>query len=200
MRKQALTSVHDLSQAWTGIGSALVGSWQQTKVAASLRTMLAITTYYLCVSALHVTSTTVIQFEVFPSGMNKTMQSALAWPASSTNTTYNWDSLSPIIPLDQLPSLSSKGLTNNTVYDIPSVDSASVNATVNATTINANCGLLSNLSLGSDLSLTTSVPGVGLVTIPSVPAICESFQDLEEKADFGYREGYCLILGFRCTA
>ncbi|KAF8546560.1 hypothetical protein OG21DRAFT_1607730 [Imleria badia] len=73
-----------------------------------------------------------------------------------------------MVPLDQLPSLSTKGLLNSTVYDTPSVDSTSVNATVNATTIHANCGLLSNLTLGSGF-VTTVIPTLGLVNMTGVP-------------------------------
>ena len=180
VRKQSLTRVHDISQAWTSFGSALFGLWQQAKVAASLRMMLAITIYYLCISILHVSSTTVMQFEVFSSSKTITVPSTLAWPASFDNTTYNWPALSPIVPLDQLPNLSTNGLLNSTVYDTPLVDSMSMNATVNATTIHVDCGLLSNLSIGLDLdllvSLNATVPTVGPVTFTWVPNVCESFE------------------------
>lgn len=176
VRKQSLTCVHDLSQAWTSIGSAIVGLWQQTKVTASFRTTLAITAYYVCILILHVSSTTVMQFEVFSSSKNNAVQSTLAWPPSFCNTTYNWAELSPIVPLDQLPSLSTKGLLNSTVYDTPSVDSTTVNATVNATTIDANCGLLSNLSSGSGF-VSTVTPTFGLANITVVPTLCESFEN-----------------------
>ena len=175
-RKQCLTRVHDLSQAWTSIGSALVGLWQQTKVPASVSITLAIATYYVCILVLHVASTTTIQFEVFSSSRENTAQSTLAWPASFGNTTYEWSMLSTLVPLDQLPSLSTQGLVNNTVYDSPLVDSTSVNATVNATTIHAHCGLLSNVSLGSNssmLSLNAIVPTLGPVSIYPVPELCK---------------------------
>ena len=172
-RTQNLTSVHDLSQAWTGIGSALVGVSQQVKVVASLRTTLAVTIYYLCVSVLHIASTTVMQFEVFDGSSNHTAQSTLAWPASKLGT-YDWGALSPIVPLDQLPSLSTKGLINGTVYDVPTVDSTSTNATVNTTTIRANCGLLPILSDdGGYVNMT--VPTLGAVAMNPFPGFCESF-------------------------
>lgn len=178
--KQSLTRVHDLSQAWTGIGSALLGLWQQSKTAASVHMTIVITTYYLCISVLHIASTTVIQFEMFSSGENHTAQSTLAWPTFG-NTTYEWDVLSPIVPLDQLPSLSTNGLLNNTVYDTPIVDSTSVNATVNATTIHADCGLLSNLSIGFlDIlpTVTATIPNVGLITT-FLPGMCEFLENSE---------------------
>lgn len=177
-RKQSLTCVHDLSQAWTGIGSAFVGLWQQAKVTASLRMTLAITTYYVCVLTLHVASTTIMQFEVFSGSENTAVQSTLAWPASFCNTSYNWTELSPIVPLDQLPSLSTKGLLNSTVYDTPLVDSTFVNATVNATTIYANCGLLSNLSLTSGF-VSTVVPTLGLINIGGAPTLGESMRTFD---------------------
>ena len=174
VRKQSLTRVHDVSQAWTSVGSALFGLWQQVKGATSLRMTIAITTYYLCISVLHITSTTVMQFEVFSSSKNNTMQSTLAWPASSSlgNTTYEWTTLSAIVPLDQLSSLSTNGLLNSTVYDTPLVDPTSVNATVNATTIHADCGLLSNF--GSNY-VNATIPTVGPMAVVPVPMICGSF-------------------------
>ena len=156
----------DVSQAWTSMGSALFGVWQQTKVTASL----AVTSYYLCISILHVPSTAVMQFQVFSSSKNNAVQSTLAWPSASafSNTTYDWTGLS------------TNGLVDSTVYDTPLV---SVNATVNATIIHADCGMLSNLFLGSDLSLNATVPIVGLVTIFPVPTICESFGELFHLGD-----------------
>ena len=182
-RKQSLTSHHDLSQAWTSIGSALFGLWQQAKDTASPCMMLAITTYYLCISVLHVSSTTIMQFEVFSSSKNNTMQSILAWPASFDDTmlSLDWAGLSPIVPLNQLPSLSTNGLLNSTVYDTPLVDSTSVNATVNATTIHADCGLLSNLSK-SDSSLygnvtwgrvNANISNMGAITVFFPTTLCE---------------------------
>ena len=116
-----------------------------------------------------------MQFEVFYGSENDTAQSTLGWPASGSFAinTYDWEDLAPIIPLDQLPSLPTTGLLNNTVYDMPVVDSTSVNATVNATTIHANCGLLSNLSPDPDLGLNATIPSLGPVSISIIPTICE---------------------------
>ena len=108
------------------------------------------------------------------------MQSALAWPASFDNTTYEWFFLSALVPLDQLPSLSTQGLLNNAVYDTPLVNSTSVNATVNATTIRANCGLLSNLSYSTSGSSNLKASGGQnlapiRVIISPVVELCRSF-------------------------
>ena len=42
-----------------------------------------------------------------------------------------------------------KGLSGRTLFDVPSSDYAYTGAVVNATTISAECGLLSNLSAGT---------------------------------------------------
>ena len=210
-RKQSLTSHHDLSQAWTSIGSALFGLRQQAKVAASPRMTLAITTYYLCISVLHVTSTTVMQFEVFSSSKNNTMQSILAWPASFDDTMFNldWAGLSSLVPLDQLPSLSTNGLLNSTIYDTPLVDSTSVNATVNATTIHADCGLLFNLTPGSESgsisntnatlgSVNANISTVGVITVFVPRTICESFENVQpwqSSADLHVGKDTVMFLG-----
>ena len=164
---------------------------------------LAVTTYYVCILVLHVSSTTIMQFEVFSSTRDNTAQSTLAWPASFDNNTYEWSVLSTLVPLDQLPSLSTQGLVNNTVYDTPLVDSTSVNATVNATTIHANCGLLSNLSFHSNsgvLSLNAS-GGPNLapiqVSISIVVELCRSFRILEfceHRANLGKGKDMVLFI------
>ena len=63
------------------------------------------------------------------------MQSTLAWPISFDNATYDWVTLSSLVPFDQLLSLSTNGLFNSIVYNTSLVDPKSVHATVNATTI-----------------------------------------------------------------
>ncbi|KAH7903529.1 hypothetical protein BJ138DRAFT_968007, partial [Hygrophoropsis aurantiaca] len=42
-RRQILTSIHDKSEAWTGIGAALSGLWDQTKIKTSMGASIAVT-------------------------------------------------------------------------------------------------------------------------------------------------------------
>ena len=63
-----------------------------------------------------------------------------------------------------------KGLSGSTLYDVPSPDYTYTGAVVNATTISAQCGLLSNLSVGTWNSTEelyyVDVNGLGNVSLP----------------------------------
>lgn len=173
--RRDLTSIHDISRAWTGIGSAIVSLWQQRKVSESFWTTLCILVYFTCISILHISSSAIMQFQTFNSIVVNMVQSTLAWPNLSVNLQdLNWVDIAPVIPVvTQLPDLSTEGLFGSTVYDTPLVTPTSLNATVGATTVHTNCGLLSNLSFNSTtfaLNFTTS--SLGSIST-SVPSMCK---------------------------
>ncbi|KAH7920745.1 hypothetical protein BV22DRAFT_1132840 [Leucogyrophana mollusca] len=147
-RRQKLTSIHDASGAWIGIGSALFSLWDQTKVASSPWSTLAITTYLLSVFILHITSSSLIQFQTFNATSSVPVPTTIGWPNESTDLIdLDWQSITtPVSTIRQLPILSTAGLSNTTVYDTLSPNSGVGNATVNATTVNASCGLLHNVT------------------------------------------------------
>lgn len=121
-----------------------------------------------------------MQFQTFNSTIVNTVQSTLAWPNSSVNLQdLNWVDIVPFVSIvNQFPDLSTEGLSTSTVYDIPSeslalVTPTSLNATVNATTIHASCGLLSNLSFNSTMdSLNATVSPLGTTLTMGVPSMC----------------------------
>ncbi|KAF8557199.1 hypothetical protein OG21DRAFT_379205 [Imleria badia] len=110
--------------------------------------MLLILTYLSCISGLHIISTSVIQFEAFNNTITSVVPSTLAWPFSSISlTNIDWATVSPLTAL--WPLLSTvKGLAGSMLYDVPTTDHAYTGAVVNTTTITADCGLLSNTSVG----------------------------------------------------
>lgn len=55
LTRQTLTSIHDKSGAWLGLGSAVMAVWQQTKLRTGAWGISAITVYLLSVFALHIT-------------------------------------------------------------------------------------------------------------------------------------------------
>ncbi|KAG2344926.1 hypothetical protein BDR05DRAFT_989091 [Suillus weaverae] len=69
IRRLKLTAIHDISGAWAGIGSALSSVWKQADIPASLWATTAVTAYLVCISVLHVTSSTLLQFQTFNSSM-----------------------------------------------------------------------------------------------------------------------------------
>ncbi|KAF8552335.1 hypothetical protein OG21DRAFT_151999 [Imleria badia] len=141
-----LTSVHDTSCSWMGIGSAVIGLSQQRKIAVSLWMTLCIMVYFACISILHISSSAIMEFQTFDGTMTNLIQSPLAWPNSSVGLPdLNWTNIIPLVSVvEKIPNLSTKGLFSNTIYDTPSVTPESLYATVNATTINAQCGLVPN--------------------------------------------------------
>ena len=147
-KMQTLTAVHDIVGAWNGIGAAISTLWQQTKVASSPLTLFLILAYLSCISGLHIISSSVIQFEAFNNTFTSVVPAMLAWPPPSVNlTNINWHMITPLMSLWPLLT-TAKGLSGRTLYDVPSSDFTYTGAVVNATTISAECGLLSNLSVG----------------------------------------------------
>ncbi|KIK92696.1 hypothetical protein PAXRUDRAFT_13082 [Paxillus rubicundulus Ve08.2h10] len=170
-RRQKLTSIHDTCGAWSGIGAAINSLWQQTKVAAAPSVILVILTYLGCISGLHIISSSIIQFQPFNGTMTSTIQSASAWPAPSVDiSTLDWPSITPLAPmLPTLSGLSANGLTNSTLYDIPSVKYPFTKVVVNGATVSAECGLLSNTSvvtLDNLEELNATISGLGQITLP----------------------------------
>ena len=146
--KHYLTAVHDITQAWTGTGAALHALWQQTKVASSIWTILGVISYLACLSTLHIASTTIMQFTSFNSSSIITIHSSMAMPNATVLTNGTWQTtMLEIPPNNLLSNIQTIGLLNNTLYDIlTTTDLNFTNATVNATSLQASCGLLSNLT------------------------------------------------------
>ncbi|KAF8557944.1 hypothetical protein OG21DRAFT_1494264 [Imleria badia] len=166
-RSQKLTATHDVSGAWAGIGAATATLWQQTKIAASTRATLLVFLYLSCISILHVASPTIMEFQPYNATSTTAVPSNATWPGPSVNlTTLNMAAVGQLVPLmSSLSGLSTDGLINSTLYDTFSKTPQMVNATVNATAVRANCGLLPNLTYtnGSELTITASMSGVGEV-------------------------------------
>ncbi|KAF8836819.1 hypothetical protein BDN67DRAFT_973663 [Paxillus ammoniavirescens] len=198
-RRQYLTAVHDVFGAWSGIGAAISAVWQQRKVASSTWMAIAVVIYLGCVSVLHITSSTIMQFTAFNSTTTTPVQSSIAWPNQTVNLTgLDWGAAVPGVPsMHMLSDLSTYGLSNNTVYDtLTTADPLFVNATVNATSLQASCGLLSNLTYTANSNITPpthyvnfSVSGLGsggsegLPDSPNeilffIPEVMYAFEDL----------------------
>lgn len=170
-KRQTLTATHDISGAWNGIGAAINTLWQQTKIVSAPAAILMTLFYLGCISGLHIISSSVIQFEAFNNTVTSTVPSTLAWPSPSVDlSVLTWETISPLLKLWPLLS-TAKGLSGSTLYDVPSSGYAYAGAVVNATTLTAQCGLLSNLSVGTlnttlDINLSVNVSGLGEATLP----------------------------------
>ncbi|KAG2110063.1 hypothetical protein BD769DRAFT_1642821 [Suillus cothurnatus] len=120
-----LTTIHDISSAWAGLGSALSGLCKQTRIPASLWAIIAVTIYLVCISVLHVTSSTLLQFQTFNSSITTNISTTLGWVdisgeygLASQYEVENWGAITASLPvINQFPGLVSAGISNNTVYD-----------------------------------------------------------------------------------
>lgn len=157
--------MHDVTQAWTGIGASVHVLWQQIRMPSSIQSMLAVVIYLACISALYIASTTIMQFTAFNSTSSISIQSEVAWPNSTVLAHSFWISqFQSIPPSGLLANIQTNGLLNNTIYDILSTsDSSFTSAIVNATSIQSNCSLLSNLTFfnSNESTLNFSVDGFG---------------------------------------
>ncbi|KAG2739793.1 hypothetical protein P692DRAFT_20841016, partial [Suillus brevipes Sb2] len=152
VRRLKLTSIHDISGTWAGIGSALSSVWKQTGTPALLWSTVAVTAYLVCISVLHVTSSTLLQFQTFNSTMTTNVSTTLGW-TDIVWVTYvdfedmNWGAITASLPvINRFPGVVSAGLSNNTVYDTLQTSSVVGHAMVNATVVTSSCGLLPNVT------------------------------------------------------
>ncbi|KAG1810419.1 uncharacterized protein HD556DRAFT_1302722 [Suillus plorans] len=123
VRRVKLTAVHDISGAWAGLGSALTSVWRQTDICAARWTTSAVAIYLASITVLHVTSSTLLQFQTSESltnmGRSASVPTTLGWPDDSSYG--NFTNLGPIaasLPvINHLTGLASAGLSNTTLYD-----------------------------------------------------------------------------------
>ena len=178
-----LTTVHDTANAWTGIGAAVYALLQQKKPPSSIWAMIGVVMYLACVSVIHIASSTIMQFIAFNSTSTISVQTLIAWPSSSVLSNSSWiGAIQTMPPITLIDDLQTNGLLNNTVYDIlTTTQPGFTNATVNATSLQSSCGLLSNLSYYNS----TSLPGLNF-SVEGLGQGSFSFQANGESLDLMY--------------
>ena len=174
-----LTQIHDVCGAWAGLGAALSALWQQTKVASSVLPIALVTLYLTCISVLHVTSSTLMEFQVSNQTVTTMLSALETWPNASVDLeSLDWMTVAPLVPfLHVFYGDSTLGLVNNTLYDLP--HAGFLTATVHATTLNAHCGLLTNLSVDaleeSTWNVSASMSDLDPISITVSNPPCKSF-------------------------
>ncbi|KAG1838241.1 hypothetical protein C8R48DRAFT_742908, partial [Suillus tomentosus] len=149
IQHQKLTILHDNVNAWSGLGSALQCLWQQSSTTGSLWWIASITTYLGCVFALHVASSSILQLQTFTATTNMSATTFAHWPGANVDMMgLQWHTISAIVPsLSHFTSSLNAGLNGTTLYDTVQADGATGNTTVDATTFQAECGLIRNSEL-----------------------------------------------------
>ncbi|KAF9239408.1 hypothetical protein BU15DRAFT_74565 [Melanogaster broomeanus] len=146
-RPQLLTAIHDTSGAWNGIGAALLFLWRQTKVTVSLGKVLAVATYLLNTMILHITSSSILQFQTYNTTTIEMASSTLTW-LNSMDYELDWDTISDVVSyVPQLAEISMVGLANDTLYEVIDPNRGVGNVNVSAVTVQADCGLVSNANI-----------------------------------------------------
>ncbi|KAG1869442.1 hypothetical protein DFJ58DRAFT_855811 [Suillus subalutaceus] len=135
VRRLKLTAIHDISGAWAGLGSALSSVWRQTDIPASWWTTSAVATYLASITVLHVTSSTLLQFQTFNTSMTTSVPTTLGWLDDSSYGSF-----------------ANLGLVTPVPTSCQSFDWTAGNATVNATTVTSHCGLIPNVTYSANTS------------------------------------------------
>lgn len=88
LERWTLTAIHDVMNAWSGLGAALITLWRQQRVAASVVATLEVTIYLACISILHITTLALFSMETFNNVGSVTTSTIIGMP-SITNISYN---------------------------------------------------------------------------------------------------------------
>ncbi|KAG1848853.1 hypothetical protein C8R48DRAFT_813231 [Suillus tomentosus] len=103
----------------TRLGSAFSSVWRQTDVPSSWWTTSAVAAYLASITVLHVTSSTLLQFQTFNASMTTSVPTTLGWlNDSSYSSSMNLGLITLSLPVvNHLTGLASAGLSNTTLYD-----------------------------------------------------------------------------------
>ena len=159
-QRHYLTTVHDIANAWTGTGAALSTLLQSGNTPSSFWAITGVAVYLACVSIMHIASTAVMQFIAYNSTSIISVPTQMFWPNSSVFSAQTWQTaIQSTPPLNLVDDLQTNGLLNNTIYGTLNTTHPSfTHAIVNATSLQASCGLLSNISCNSSRIL----EGIGI--------------------------------------
>ncbi|KAF7375776.1 hypothetical protein MSAN_00467300 [Mycena sanguinolenta] len=166
-KNQMLTTTHDNTAAWAGIGAAVSLMWNQKKNSSrsSILGVLSATTYLAAVLGLHITSSSLFSLVTFNStrAAFPGTQGLPAFNGTPNFTTFADMETYAAGSLYSLPSVlnseTNQGLHGGTLYEV--LDTASPvsgNAIVNATGFNVTCGFA---MVPSPLNFSSEAEGYG---------------------------------------
>ncbi|KAJ6610787.1 hypothetical protein B0H10DRAFT_1953592 [Mycena sp. CBHHK59/15] len=147
-----LTATHDITAAWSGIGSAVTPLWKQKTVLASVPGVLSVLLYLGNIMALHITTPALFSLQTFNSSQLITVQTQGLPNINNTeienmlNYTQLVTGLFPFIG-----NVTTIGLYDGSLYDVFNPTLGSGNVSVNATGFNITCGYApSNVTLHTE--------------------------------------------------
>ncbi|OAX30701.1 hypothetical protein K503DRAFT_870918 [Rhizopogon vinicolor AM-OR11-026] len=130
--------------------------------------------------------------------MSTSVPTVLGWRDDIFGSSdMNIDAIMSFLPLIiQFPGLSSAGLSNATLYDIPETGSIVGNATVNATTITSHCHLLPNVTYNATNSQAGALSSNGYTLDMTASAPWpDQIQILQSEVRFSNSENSQIAVG-----
>ncbi|KAJ7837059.1 hypothetical protein B0H14DRAFT_2792720 [Mycena olivaceomarginata] len=153
---QPLTTTHDSTAAWAGIGSAFLCLWHQKAVRSSITGILSVFLYLGTVLVLHITTPTLFSLETFNSTSTPVVltEGLPAMNVSSYNGTFDYNLFltaqeyiqGSLYYLPYVDGSTNIGLTGGSLYDVPKTNSAVGTITVRATGFNVTCQFHENVT------------------------------------------------------
>lgn len=156
--RQKLTTLADASSAWTGIGNALIGLWNNARMPKGALLSIIIAAYLASTTVLHVFGSSVLTFQPHNQTVMMSLPTWITWPNASSEVWTGfgaetpglaWGPITDIMANEQILKgflTQRQGIVGPTLYDTLQPTSAAGIAQVNATTIGFECGLLPNVS------------------------------------------------------
>ncbi|KZT69323.1 hypothetical protein DAEQUDRAFT_273644 [Daedalea quercina L-15889] len=162
-RGDTLTAVHDVASAWTGLGSATISLWHQLSLPSNTLGVLKIFAYLGSITVLHTTTPAVFSMENFNQTRPASVSTTGGMPVINNASMYAvapisgndpflgaavnppWTLATQLLPyLATSGSVSTIGLSGDTVYDIIQLSGNTGEVLVNATTANVTCSYIPN--------------------------------------------------------
>ncbi|KZT67674.1 hypothetical protein DAEQUDRAFT_386080 [Daedalea quercina L-15889] len=147
-----LTSVQDVTGAWSGLAAAFVGMWRQLKSPSYILGMTQVTAYLACISALHVTTPSLFSVRPFTQSNRTTVSAISSLPLMTIydDTSVQealWDQADAFLQYQAIGGgsgqyISTIGLSNSTVYDVINAQPDILDVDVYAATANVTCGCI----------------------------------------------------------
>ncbi|KAI5897741.1 uncharacterized protein SCHCODRAFT_02528332 [Schizophyllum commune H4-8] len=163
--QQTLTAMHDEYNSWIGLGSALMTLYGQSRIRSTIGSISLITSYLVNAAILHVTIPAMFSLQVGTQTHAAEVTSLAAYPRIDHifNAMADWRNpeghllaylLSDATSLLSYVALSDAhqtvGLDEATMYDQLMVNDGNGTVFLEATTFNATCGTLQDLTLLDD--------------------------------------------------
>lgn len=84
-KAQTVTASPDEYRAWSGVGSALVTTWDQVHLPSSVVGAISVALYLVCVSILHISTSSMFNLEVVDLPNQQTISTTVGLPIFPEN-------------------------------------------------------------------------------------------------------------------